>query len=264
MTSLFEPLDGGRVLPTGHSRGPWDPDALHGGPVAMLVAGAVEALPTDHPMTVSRLTIELERPVPLVPLTVRAEVTRPGRKVRVVDAEVHTDDGTRIVRARALQIRTTEVDLDSHASAVELAPPPTGPEGLPAAPPSWRGPDEAFHLTAAEHRYVSGSFERLGPVAVWISVVIDVLPGQRPSPLQQVAGAGDFGNGVSAIVPFDEYLFINPDLTIHLDRPPTDDWVLLHARTHLDRAGTGLAESELFDRRGHLGRSLQSLLLEAR
>jgi acyl-CoA thioesterase len=228
----------------------------------MLVAGAVEAVPSEADLTVSRLTVELERPVPLMPLTVAAEVTRPGRKVRVVDVTVRTDDGTRVARARALQQRLAPVDLSGQPLAAAVPPPPEGPDGIERVQTDWGSLDDAFHVSACEHRYVSGSFDRLGPVVVWIRVVVDFVEGTPPTPLQRVAGASDFGNGVSAVLPFGEYRFINPDLTVHLDRPPRDEWTCLAARTYASPDGVGLAESELFDRSGRLGRSLQSLLLE--
>ena len=42
--ALFTVLDDGRVQATELARGPWDPDALHGGPVAALAARALEAV----------------------------------------------------------------------------------------------------------------------------------------------------------------------------------------------------------------------------
>jgi hypothetical protein len=41
-----------------------------------------------------------------------------------------------------------------------------------------------------------------------------------------------------------------------------DEWVCLDAVTWAQPNGVGLAESLLWDRRGPIGRSLQSLLLE--
>jgi hypothetical protein len=228
----------------------------------MLVAHAVEAVPATHPLTVSRLTVEIERPVPLAPLTVSAGITRPGKKVRVVDVELHTDDGTRLVRARALQQRTAAVDLSDQPLANVVVPPPPGPDGIPSVQTDWSDVDEAFHVTACEHRYLEGSFDTPGPVVVWIRVVVDLYEGVAPTPLERAVGVADFGNGVSAVLPFGQFLFINPDLTIHLDRPPTDEWVCLDARTYTSPDGIGLAESQLFDRVGRLGRSLQSLLIE--
>jgi hypothetical protein len=230
----------------------------------MLVGASVEAVPSERPLTVSRLTLELERPVPLSPLVVTSEITRPGRKVRVVDVTVQTEDGTRVARARALQQRVAPLDLSGQPVAAAVPSPPAGPDGIEPAPTwSWGDVDAAFHMTACEHRYVSGSFDQLGSVVVWIRVVADLVEGRPPTPLQRVIGSADFGNGVSAVLPFVEFRFINPDLTVHLDRPPTDEWVCLAATTHASESGVGLAESELFDRSGRLGRSLQSLLLEA-
>ena len=86
--SLFTVLDHdhahGRYQPTGFSRGPWSPHALHGGPTAALVAHAAEQVLADSGADARlpvRLTLDLERPVPLAPLTVHAEIVRPGRKV---------------------------------------------------------------------------------------------------------------------------------------------------------------------------------------
>ena len=57
---------------------------------------------------------------------------------------------------------------------------------------------------------------------------------------------------------------MNPDLTIFVNRMPADEWVLVDARTWLEPHGTGVAEGALYDRRGRIGRSMQSLLVEAR
>ena len=76
-------------------------------------------------------------------------------------------------------------------------------------------------------------------------------------------GAADFGNGISRMALFEELLFINPDLTVYLHRLPVGEWVALDASTHLEQHGVGLAQSALWDVQGPLGRSLQSLLLDA-
>jgi hypothetical protein len=93
---------------------------------------------------------------------------------------------------------------------------------------------------------------------------VPVLAGEAPSPLQRVMSAADFGNGISRVVEFTEAVFINPDLTVHLHRLPVGEWVCLQASSRLEGAGVGLAQSALWDEQGPLGRSLQSLLVEAR
>jgi hypothetical protein len=77
-----------------------------------------------------------------------------------------------------------------------------------------------------------------------------------------VAAAADFGNGVSSELDFQTHLFINPDLTVYVHRPPVGEWVCLDARTRFGAPGIGMAESALWDIEGRIGRAAQSLLVE--
>ena len=77
----------------------------------------------------------------------------------------------------------------------------------------------AFHNHGVEHRFAAGTWLDAGPVTVWIRLQVPVVAGEEPSPLQRVAAAADFGNGVSRVLPWETHTFINPDLTIHLLRP---------------------------------------------
>src|SRR5215475_11815073 len=88
-SALFE-FDGEHFVPTELSRGPWSPDALHGGPVAALLAHAAAGVDADGSTQPARLTVELLRPVPLAPLRVSTRVLRPGRKVQLVEASLHS------------------------------------------------------------------------------------------------------------------------------------------------------------------------------
>lgn len=263
--SLFTLLDDGRFLPTEASRGPWHPDALHGGPVGALVARAAEAAlrstgaPAVDPV---RLTLDLERPVPLAPLTVTAEVVRPGRKVQVAEVVVADDDGRRLVRASVLALRRQAVDLPVERFAPADPPPP--PREAEVDGPMWDPMPGtiAFHKDAVEHRFVRGGILTLGPASDWIRLAVPVVPDEEPSPFQRTAAASDFVNGLSAVLPQDAWTFINPDLTVTLHRLPVGDWVALDATTRLDASGVGTAEADLFDERGRLGRCVQTLLIE--
>jgi hypothetical protein len=88
--------------------------------------------------------------------------------------------------------------------------------------------------------------------------------GEPPSPLARLAATADFGNGISAALPFERYLFINADLSIHLHRQPRGEWIGLDARTLLAPGGSGLAESVLHDLDGPVGRGFQTLVVQAR
>lgn len=261
-SSLFEPVAGGAWLPTDWSRGPWSPDALHGGPVAALLAGAAEAAGDEAaagPMQAARLSVELLKPVPLAPLTLHAEVVRPGRKVQLIDASVATADGTRVASARLLRVHDVPV-------AAPRTEPPAAPPGPSDAYRSMENqiPYPAFHSHGVEHRFVRGSFAEAGPATDWIRLRVPVVPDAEPTPLQRVAAAADFGNGVSRVTDFGSLLFINPDLTIHLHRRPAGEWVCLEAITWMEEHGLALAESRLWDEDGPIGRSLQSLLIDDR
>jgi hypothetical protein len=269
--ALFHP-DGDRWVPTDHARGPWSPDALHGGPVAALIGRAVEACPSDEPMHVARLTVELLRPVPVVALTVTAVVARPGRKVQLVDVRV--SDGDRdLAWGRALRIRRLADDSPAADGLAAVTADGPVPGRDPDAPP---GPDDghhspepvqgytAFHSHGAELRFVVGEFGRRGPSTVWVRLAVPVVPGEEPTPLERVGAACDFGNGVSSLFDFQNYLFINPDLSVFVQRPAVGEWVCLEARTTLGTPGTGLAQCALWDVTGPLGTSVQNLLVERR
>ena len=80
--------DGDGFVGTALARGPWDEGAAHGGPVAALIGRAVERYDPDPTLVTVRYTIELLRPVPLAGIVVRTTTVRPGRRVRLDEAEL--------------------------------------------------------------------------------------------------------------------------------------------------------------------------------
>jgi hypothetical protein len=251
-------LDGERAVPTVLARGPWSPDAQHGGAPAALLARALERADPGPADFVTRLTVELLRPVPLAPIEVRTRTLRPGKKVQWLEASLTVEDHE-VARATALRLRTDDT----------LALPVPHPEPLALPPPAESAPyaiefpqsDDGF-WKAMELRTASGSFADVGEAALWFRLAVPVVAGEVPTPLQRVAAAADFGNGVSTALERGRYLFINPDLTIYLHRHLAGEWVALEARTYAEADGVGLAESALHDEQGRIGRSLQSLLVD--
>ena len=266
--ALFVSVDGDCVCPTEYARGPWSLDFLHGGPVAALLAHAVEILPADDvDWFVSRLTIELERPVPVEPLRLAAEITRAGRKVSIVDASVtNADSGVVLAKARAVRLRSTHVPLpfdDAElAPLLTIEPAPSMPSDgqsieRPASTPI------AFHTSAIEQRFV-GDTERPGPIFDWIRIRVPLLPERGLTPLQRVAAAVDQASGISAVLPGETHSFINPDLTVHLFRPLQGEWVGMASATHHHTGGSAMTDTAIFDVDGRIGNSNQSLLISAR
>lgn len=261
--------DGGAFLATPHARGPWDPRALHGGAPAALLVRAFERHAEQDGLRFARLGFELLRPVPFDPLEIEIETVRPGRRVRELAAEL-TAGGEVICRANALLVQEVPAGIPEHALT-------EGGEGPARAESGMPGPDSAdtfvfaldgsrdpgFASTAMEMRWVDDP-RAPGPARVWMRPRQELLPGEPLSPLARLAATADFGNGVSASLPFEDYLFINADLSIHLQRAPSGEWVGLDARTLLHPGGPGLAESVLHDERGPVGRAFQSLVVQKR
>jgi Acyl-CoA thioesterase C-terminal domain/Acyl-CoA thioesterase N-terminal domain len=249
---------GGRFIATELARAPWYPDAQHGGAPAALLMRALEAVPAPDGLAMARVTYELLRPVPLGELEVEAAVTRPGRRIQMLDGSLRTPDGTEVMRARALRVHVA----DAGGTATEHEPPPPGPEegyeGGPRAP--YR---PMFAPDAIEIRFITGKFGG-GPAIGWFRLRRPLVSGETPTPLQSLAAAGDFGNGISAVLSWDDYLYINPDLTLYIERQPVGEWIGLESRTLIPAGGIGTSESILYDERGRVGRAIQALLVARR
>lgn len=254
--------DGERFVPTPLARGPWSADALHGGAPGALLARAIEQFERDAaaPMFVARITLELLRPVPLAPLRLVTRWLRPGRKVQLIEAALHSDDHE-VARATGLRIRQRDLTLPDGLPMEPVSVPPPE-QGEPLAP-SLGSFLPGFHSHAVEHRFVKGQLISVGPATDWIRVKVPLLEGETLSPLSRVCAAADFGNGVSQILG-GAFTYINPDLTVYLHRYPEGEWVCIDSVTRVEAHGVGLAESRILDRSGTIGRSLQSLIVEER
>jgi hypothetical protein len=253
---VFEGSDG-RFVASDLGRGPWDPRALHGGAPAALLIREFERFPSADGLLLSRVTYEFMRPVPVGPLEIHAEVVRPGRRVQLLEGSI-VADGAEVVRARALQIQVA----DAEAAGGHDTQTPPGPEhGRPAElhPPH----RPMFTPDAVEIVFVAGSWGG-GPCTAWFRLRSPIVAGETPSALQRLAAAGDFGNGISATLSWHEYLYINPDLTLYIERAPTGEWICLESETRVAPDGVGIAESLLYDQRGRVGRATQALLVAPR
>jgi acyl-Coa thioesterase superfamily protein/acyl-CoA thioesterase superfamily protein len=224
-----------------------------------LLGREIERLDGADEFQVGRVTFEILKSVPIGSVKVEAEVVRPGRRVQLVEASLSNDDGE-LVRARAWRLRAAPIELP--AEIAESDPPP-GPEHGSQPEFFATGQDVGYH-TAMQWSSVAGSFLEPGPATVWMRMRHPLLPGEEPSPLQRALIAADVGNGISAVLDWRSHLFINVDLTVHLERMPVGEWVCVDAVTLPQPHGVGTAESVLFDQRGRIGRAAQTLLIAHR
>jgi hypothetical protein len=261
--AFFLPLGEHRYAATPATRGPWSPDSQHAGPPAALLGRAVERRAgAREGFRVVRMTFEILRPVPLGEVSVAVRETQVGRSVERVDAELRTAGGKPAMRAHALRIRVGEADELAGLPTIESPLSVPGPErsGEQTFPLPW---DEGYH-TAMEMRFAHGSATERGPAAAWFRMRLPLVADEETSGLSRVLIAADSGNGISGTLDFRRHTYVNPDLTVHLRRPPVGEWVGLDARTSVDQGGIGLADALLLDEKAVIGRSAQSLFVAAR
>ena len=242
----------------------WYDEGQHGGAFAALIVGHVESVPTLATLEVSRVTVEMFRVVPLVPLRIETRVVREGKRIQMVGAEVFDPGGTLLATALVQRLRTDDLPVPegSRPRQREFG----GPDDFTSVKPDTWGVGSTgkilFHRNAVEVREVQGGFSVPGPGTAWFRLTTRLIAGRTNTPAQIAAAVADFGNGVSSVLDTKEWVFMNPDLTVHITRYPAGEWVALSARSSYGDRGRGLATGDLWDEAGWIGRSTQSLYLD--
>lgn len=260
--SAYVALAGGSYASTDLTRGPWHPDHQHGGPpialVARCIARAAAALELTH---VARLTANLLRPIPIAELAVEVQTDYAGRNVAHFSARLHAG-GKEVARFTAVAQREAGLEIPADLPGHPLPQAPRSLEESPPAPFLFASKTTGYH-DLIEGRIAHGVAFR-GPSAAWFRLRHPLVAGEAPGALERVAVAADSGNGISAILDFHRYIFVNSDLSINLLRKAQGEWICIDARTLLGPDGGGLAEARIFDTLGMVGRSTQSLAIRLR
>ncbi|MBR0797728.1 thioesterase family protein [Bradyrhizobium jicamae] len=257
MQPIFR-VDGNRVVTSPDAAGPWDPRMQHGSAPASLVVWAAEAIPAPVPMRIARLTIDLMRPVPVAPLTIETDVLREGRKIQLCGVRLLAE-GVVVVSASVLKIKAQELELPADLTGFPLVLP--GPDQCAVEPGNLAN---SPFVKCISMRAARGRFGQLGPGAIWFRVDQPLIAGSPVSQAMRAVVASDFSNGVSPVLDFGDWTFINADLTVSLAREPSGDWILLDGESWIGPDGAGLAMSRLADQHGYFGRAVQSLVIERR
>jgi hypothetical protein len=256
--ALFE-RDGTHYRPTPLARGPWDPNALHGGAPSALFAWACEQHDPGPAAFMARLTVELLRPVPLQPLALDVRTLRPGKKVQWLEAQLHDTNGREVARATVLRLRTD--DVNTTGSVHPTVDPPPGPANS-ATHPFPIGERAVGFWNAHDVRLVRGSWMQPGPAVAWFRLKCPFVLGEEVSPFTRIAACADFGSGVGNPTRLTDANAINPELTIHTHRHPIGDWVCLESGAWAQPHGVGMAASRIHDEHGVVGNAVQTLLVE--
>ncbi len=250
--AYFEPLgteDGWeRFHATGHTVSAWGPDLQHGAPPSAVLTRAMDRHErTDH-TRIARVTVDLLGPVPLGEVRTRARVSRPGRRVQLLEAELAAGDRI-VAKASAWRL------MVSDTAEVEQTAEPT--RTLPA-----QDMDRAFF-----DRWSSGYIDSLelrggGDGAVWARTTLPLVAGEEMTPVERVMSVADIANGVGAVLEPEHWRFLNTDLVAHLHRRPIGEWIGVAANASIGPDGVGATAGTLFDESGAIGHTLQALLIE--
>jgi hypothetical protein len=147
---------------------------------------------------------------------------------------------------------TSDVATDRYPALVEgeAAPEAHGWQGAPGYLESigWR-----TQPTAAADAAVA-----------WLSPLVPLVDTEPTTDLQRLAMVVDSANGVGAALNPDDFVFMNTDTSVHLHRAPEGNDFALRARGSIGPDGIGVTTAEIFDRRGFIGTSAQTLLVQRR
>jgi hypothetical protein len=244
------------------TRGPWDAAHQHAGPPIALVARALTQAAQSLGMgQMARLTASLWRPIPIAPLQIETAVDYSGRNVGHLSARLFSG-GRELARFTAVAQREDPVQIPDALPGHPPPQAPATPESSPAIEFPYRRGAIGYH-NLVELRTAAGTLCR-GPCAIWFRLRHPLVQDETPSALERVAVAADSGNGISAVLDFDRYIFVNSDLTINLLRPARGEWICIDASTQIGPNGGGFATTRIFDAAGLIGRSIQSLFVRER
>ena len=245
--------------PTQHARGPWDPDACHGGPPTGLLVRALErAVPA---MRLARVSVDLGRPVPMAGFTIVTQIVRAGRATANTTASIVDADGKVRVSVSGMHLAAAPEPMFEGALDNSGAVTPRLADAVPGEFPFSRSAhDLPGFRHAVELRYPPGEDNGPGATTVWMRSV-PLLPDEEMTPFQRISPLADCGNAFSRNADPSEVQFVNTDLLIALHRDPVGEWMGSRSGSTWQPTGVGLADALLFDDEGPVGRALQTLLL---
>jgi hypothetical protein len=243
--------------------GSWYDRSQSGGAVLALLGHVLEDVPSLTAMSLSRLTVDIVRPVPTGErLRVETSIVREGKKIQVVELTV-TTPGVEHVRARALRLRdadlrgldgmpvsTTTTNPAAALPAPEMVPrigdQPGGAEFLRLAVEMRR----AAERDAAEH-------------GIWLRLLLPVVEGEAVRPTSLATLPMDCVNLIGVPLERSRASAINADVSGHVSRFPRGQWVALVGNTWFsDAVGHGTSVGLMCDADGAFGVTSTSQLVQ--
>jgi hypothetical protein len=258
MTAYFERLDHSTFRATAAVQGAWNTDEQHIAPALGLIAHALEQ---EHgindagtSLDLARISYDILGVVPIEIVEISTRVLRPGRTVRLVEATL--SHGQRpAVMARAWLMHPADTRALAGTTLLRM---PRRDE-LERWDPSELWPGE-FVSTVDIRRHEAEP----GHATMWMRPLVPLLEHEPIRPTTRLLALVDLANGVSPRVPPTEYAFPNVDLTAHLIRPPSGEWIGFDTTVSFGPTGTGMTCTLLYDDHGLVGTTQQALTIRPR
>lgn len=241
-----------RFAATDHTRSNWSSEIQHGSPpLALLTKSVEESLASG--MRIGRLSMDILGAVPVSEVAVRAWTERPGRRICLMAAEMTDPSGRAVARLSAWALAVS----DTADVAADRYPPLA--EGQ-AAPLQWRWPETSGYLETVHWRPQHD--ESAGATVYWMRPMDALVDDEPTTALQRLAMVVDSANGIGSVLDPARFLFLNTDTAVHLHRLPTGQDFGVRARASIGPDGIGVTTAEIFDERGFVGTSAQTLLVQ--
>ena len=246
--------------PTGLATSPWHPQLLHGASVAALFAWHLARWGNRQPaFRLTRLSLDLLRPVPMAPLRMQTQLIRDGQRLKLLAMELYA--GERLVtRGESLWQSVRPLTLPDYAPRPE--PAPRGPEGVPEFSIQQMLDDKGLAIPPGFHTHVCvrplTPWNEQGQSTCWLHWPHTIVDDHPVSPLEQVCLLSDIGNGAGQLNFGNRVGAINADIILSLFRYPAGSWVALSSRALFSADGIGVVRSSVYDTEGEIGCILQS------
>ncbi len=254
--AYFHQREDGAFVGNDPARGPWSADHCHAGPVSGLIVRAAETEVGPEKM-LTRLTVDLLRPLPLSGLRVAAETTRHTKTLATTRVTVHDLDDTLCATATTMHLARRDLGTVPNVDVIPLRFEDAVDGPFPIGELRHDLPGFAHY---SDIRYPAGGKRGAGPKAIWMRTP-NLLEGEVQSPIQSLCPLADCGNGISWNAPTAEMGFMNTDLTVNIHREPVSDWLAADSISHWQPSGVGMSQSVLYDAEGPVGTALQTLVL---
>ena len=252
------PDDGGPAAfeSTADTRSNWNPAIQHGSPPLALLTRAVEDLAAGTGLRVGRLALDILGAIPVAPVRVHAEVLRPGNRISLITADMLAGRPDGSLRAVARVSAWLLAPSDTADAATDRYPPLVEGEATGTAH-AWEGAP-GYLETVSWRRQADD-----GPSAVaWLTPLVPLVDDEPTTALQRLAMVVDSANGIGAALDPNKFMFMNTDTVVHLHRLPEGSDFGLRTRGSIGPDGIGVTTAEIFDRRGFIGTSAQTLLVQ--